>query len=407
MKNPDYDALARFLDGDLPDGEATAEARALGAVAQMLAASARAPVMENKAELRAALIESARQQASAPSLLSRFRQTVDESTSRWRYSVRMAAATGASAMALSSGGVALAAHNATPSDPLFYDVKLVFEDIRTAFIGDPVERGQQLLAYAERRMAEAEAAAAAGDMDAARRALAEADATARSGAGYIIRASQDQGDPSLLAILDKFAANNRKRLAALLPSLTGEAATAAEDAMVGMRRINQRLAILSGPCGKCGVDSAHGRKQTRAQKVAAANPDFDFSDIPPASEPFAACPCVTNDADTGTATGDKAKTKDAKKTAAKKKAVATEGATGGTGGTGAAPGDGGGKAPTGEDPGEKPGEEPGEDPADQLPEPVREPVKEAEDVIEDVIDNPPSGPPSVPPPPDPDLPDLP
>ena len=402
MKNPDYDALARFLDGDLPDGEATAEARALGAVAQALAASARAPVMEHKAELRAALIESARQQAAAPSLLSRFRQTVDDSTSRWRYSVRMAAATGASAMALSSGGVALAAHTSTPSDALFYDVKLVFEDIRTAFIGDPVARGQQLLAYAERRMTEAEAAAAAGDMDAARRALAEADATARSGAGYIIRASQEQGDPSLLAILDKFAATNRKRLAALMPNLSGDAATAAEDAMVGMRRISQRLAVLSGPCGKCGVDSANGgKKQTRAQKVAAANPDFDFSDIPPASEPFAPCPCVP-DEKTGTATDDKSKTRGAKKTASSKKSVATEPAAG-KGGTGAAPGSGG-EDPTDKDPGEKPGEEPGEDPADQLPEPVREPVKDAEDVIEDVIGTPP---PSLPPPPDPDLPDLP
>src|SRR5687767_3578915 len=108
MNNRDYDAFARLLDGDLPHGEATAEARVLSAFAKALESSAVVPRMESKADLRMALVEAAREQASAPSLLSRMRQTFDDSTSRWRYSMRAAAASGAAAMALSSGGVALA-----------------------------------------------------------------------------------------------------------------------------------------------------------------------------------------------------------------------------------------------------------------------------------------------------------
>ena len=407
MTNPDFDAFARLLDGDLPNGEATAEARTLSALAQAMAASAALPQMEHKADLRAVLVEAARQQASAPTLLSRFRQSVDQSTARWRYSMRMAAATGASALALSSGGVALAAHRATPSDPLFYDVKLVFEDIRLAFIGDAAERGEQLLAYANQRLAEAEAAAAAGDMAAARRALAEADEAGRSGVGYIIRASQEQGDPSLLALIDTFTKAQTQRLAALLPHLRGEAVDAADDAMIGLRRIDQRMAVLSGPCGDCGtVRSADAKdnKGKNGDQVAASDPDFDFSHIPPASEPFAPCPCVTDSEDTGTARDERSK---GKKTAKEGKAVASEPADPPSG-KGGDPGDGpsepGPKDP-GDDPGDKPGDGPGEeDPTDELPEPVREPVKDAEDVIDDVIDDVPVTPPPLPSPPPPGLP---
>lgn len=299
MKNIDFDALARLLDGDLPDGEATAEARALSSVAKVLEASAVQPRMEHKSELRMALIEAAREQASAPTLLARLRGAVDDSTRRVRYSMRMAAASGAAAMALSSGGVALAAHRALPSDA-FYGVKLVFEDIRLAFIGDPVERGEQLLAYAEQRLAEAELSARNGDMAGARRALAEADVSSRTAAGFIIQASQDRGDPSLLAILDDFSRVHRKRLTALLPMLWGEAATAAQDAMTGLRRISQRVAVLSGPCTRCDRETAKARAGAERRgdnsgpdAVAAADPDFDFSNIPPASEPFAPCPCTT------------------------------------------------------------------------------------------------------------------
>lgn len=401
MNVRDYDAFARLLDGDLPEGEATAEARVLSGFAQALQASAAMPRMESKDQLRMALVEAAREQAAAPSLLTRMRQSFDDTTSRWRYSMRTAAASGAAAMALSSGGVALAAHRAMPDDP-FYGVKLAFEDIRLAFIGDPVARAEQLFAYANQRMLEAEIAAADGDMAAAQRALAEADASSRSAAGYIIRASQDRGDPSLLTMLDEFSQTNRKRLAALLPLLSGEAAGAAEDAMVGLRRISQRVAVLSGPCAECGAQpgtSPGGRGAKSNSAVAAEDPDFDFADIPPASEPFAACPCVSEPATVD------AKPKADKPQDGRKGEQASEGPN--ASGPGdedprdpqepAEPGDGGGEDP--EDP-----EDPGDDnPLPELPDPDEDPVKQAEDVIEDVIDEVPSDlpidPPDLPSPP--------
>lgn len=400
MTNRDYDAFARLLDGDLPSGEATAEARVLSAFAGALESSAVVPRMESKADLRMALVEAAREQASAPSLLSRMRQSFDDSTSRWRYSMRAAAASGAAAMALSSGGVALAAHRALPSD-VFYGVKLAFEDVRLAFISDPVARAEQLFAYANQRLLEAEIAAENGDMAAAQRALAEADASSRSAAGYIIRASQDRGDPTLLALLDEFTQEHRKRLAALLPLLSGDAVAAAEDAMVGLRRISQRVAVLSGPCADCGAlpgTAPAGRQGGRNTGVAAADPDFDFADIPPASEPFAACPCVTDSNAKPT------------KTAGSKKPDADTGAgqapgdpaenPGNPPSGGETPGEKPGEKPGGEDPGEGPGEGPGEEgPLPDLPDPVDDPAKDAEDVIGEVIDEVPSDLPIDPPPP--------
>ena len=382
MNVRDYDAFARLLDGDLPEGEATAEARVLSGFAQALQASAAVPRMESKDQLRMALVEAARQQASAPSLLGRMRQTFDDTTTRWRYSMRAAAASGAAAMALSSGGVALAAHRAMPDDP-FYSVKLAFEDVRLAFIGDPVARAEQLFAYANQRLLEAEIAAAEGDMASVQRALAEADTSSRSAAGYIIRASQDRGDPSLLTMLEEFSEANRKRLAALLPLLSGDAATAAEDAMVGLRRISQRVAVLSGPCAECGAQpgTAPGGRSGKRETAAAEDPDFDFADIPPASEPFAACPCVT---DPTAASGKPNANKPDRPV--KKGDKAADEARGGT-----PPGDDpreGPEEPT--DPGDGPGEDPGDEdpsPTDELPDPVRDPVKDAEDVIDDVIDD--------------------
>lgn len=407
MKSADLDAFARLLDGDLPEGEATAEARVLSSFARALESSASLPQMQNKADLRMALIEAAREQAAAPSFLARLRSGYDETTARWRYSMRLAAASGATAMALSSGGVALAAARSLPSDP-FYGVKLAYEDVRVAMIGDPIARAEQLLAYAEQRMLEAELAAEDGDMAAARRALLEADATSRDAAGYVIRASQDQGDPSLLALIDDFAAKHRKRLNALLPLLGGEAAAAAEDALVGLRRIAQRVAVLSGPCTECDRRAAAtgGGDKTRAgggrgADVAAEDPDFDFSVIPPADEPFAPCPCTAGSESPAV------DSKRVKKAADNKKDKAKDAATGDKPAAAkdpaddpADPGDGPGDEPA-DDPGDKPGDGPGDDdqlpdPPEELPDEVEEPAKDAKDVIEDVLDNPPT-----------DLPDLP
>ncbi|HVM19727.1 MAG TPA: DUF5667 domain-containing protein [Egibacteraceae bacterium] len=386
MTRTDIDALARLLDGDLDDTQATDEARALGMLAKALDSAAtapRAPQMSNRLELRAALVEAAREQQQHVPFLSRLRGTVDDVTARVRYSMRVTAATGAAAMALSTGGTALAAHRSMPSDPL-YGVKLALEDARLAFIGDEVARGEQLLSYAVRRMQEAEAMAALGDMDAAAKALAESDTSSREAAGYIIRAAQERGEPQLLDVLDEFTQLQQQRLTDLLPLLGGGAVAAAEDALVVLRRIGQRVTVLTGPCGECevqggGVDAA----------------SFDFAEIPPASEPFAACPCVTDEPAAGKA-GKAGKQSGAK--AGGKKAGDTAGKAGGkTGGTaGTATGDSptggetgtgtGGDLPTVQEP-NKPST--GDNPLPKAPKPVQDAKDEVEDVVKDVLKNPP------------------
>lgn len=402
MKRPDLDAFARLLDGDLPEGEATAEARALSSFARVLEASAAAPPsMAHKDEIRAMLVAAARDQQASVGFLSGVRATISESTTRWRYSTRLAAATGATAMALSGGGVSLAASRALPSDP-FYSVKLAYEDVRLAFIGDPVARGQELLGYAEQRLVDARLAAADGDMSGAHRALAEADASSRSGAGALIRASQDAENPAeVLAILSDFAAAQRKRLAAILPMLSGDAAAAADDAMVSLKRINQRVAVLSGTCGDCSDDSSTARRGGNGQsnssksggnRGAAAGDDFDFADIPPADEPFVPCPCVSDTTVNGASDDPKKRARNNGKIDDPTDVVTDPG----TGGGGPDP-----KDPTDPKDPDPPGPGGGEEPGDggtlpTVPGPAGDTVDDADEVIDEVIDSLPVTPPPTP-----------
>ena len=390
MNHDDIDALARLLDGDLPPDEAPAEARALSAFAQTLQSSARTPAFAGKADLRAMLVEAAREQASAPSLLARIRGGIDDATAKWRYSMRLAAATGASAMALSTGGVAVAAQSALPGDTL-YGVKLALEEGHLLFIGDPVERGRQRLANAAERLEEARLAAEAGDMDDAARALRESDEASRRGAGDIIGASQDRGDPSLLDILTAFSKEQRSRLREITPLLAGEAAEAADDARVALNRIEQRVAVLGGTCGSCAAAGEPGGKgnggTSGAQDTSSADArDFDFTQIPPADEPFSPCPCSV--APAGPAPADKPGGRDG---------------NGGSGGNGDGSGDGNKpdrKPSDGDKPRPDDEEEPEKPPAEEDP----DPVEQASEVVDDVIDEVPTDIPDVP---TPDLPPIP
>ena len=397
MNQPDIDALARLLDGDLPEGEAPAEARALGSFAKALeGAAAPPPAFAGKLDLRAALIEAAREQADAPSLLARMRGAITDTTTRWRYSMRLAAATGASAMALSSGGVALAAQQALPGDAL-YGVKLALEDAGLLFIGDQVDRGEQQLTNAGERMDEARRAAEAGDMSGAGRALREADTAGRAGARDIIQASQDRGDPSVLEVLAAFSAEQRERLTTLLPLLSGDAAVAANDVMVALGRIDQRVALLDGSCTECGTEDAAVAAENKGRQTAGAPSgdgqpsdadadarDFDFAHIPPASEPFTPCPCVTATGSSGPAPA----ADEAEETADEAEDTAEEKPR---------------KPKTKPKPEDPPAEEPEPDegplPAGTLPEPVEDAVDEVEseagNVVEDVLDELPiDGPPA-------------
>lgn len=283
MNKTDVDALARLLDGDPTlNGEVTAETRALGQIAHVLATQPiyprPQPRPEFKAELRATLVDAARSQTPAPSALTRLREGVQTVTARWRYSARMAAATGITALALSGGGFAVAADRALPNDML-YPAKLVLEEVRIALVRDEVARGEAHLAQASSRIAEAASVVAAGDDAGAARALVLADEAARVGAGELIRAYQQGGDGRYVERLVEFTDEEGSRVRRLDDQLAGEAADAARALAIGLERIAARTATVAGTCPECAGEAPVIREGA------------DLSVIPPADEPFEACPC--------------------------------------------------------------------------------------------------------------------
>lgn len=281
MNTTRVDALARLLDGDPTlNGEVIEETRVLGRLAHQLTTQAGRPAPlrpEFKAALRAALVEAAREQGPAPALLTRLRERIRGTAARWRYSSRVAAATGATALALSGGGMAAAADQAQPGDVL-YPTKLVLEDMRMTLVRDDAARGQRHLAHAVERIEEAEAAASRGNQAGAAEALHHADESARTGAGDLIRSYQADGDRAHVAQLAEFAGAQRDRLAGLRVLLAGDAVRAARDLAVALERIEARMLAVTGTCAGCAGGPGGGG-------------GFDFATIPPAGEDFVPCRC--------------------------------------------------------------------------------------------------------------------
>lgn len=283
MKTADIDDLARLLDGDpATNGEASAEARALTSLARaMESRAAAAPRPEFRDELRATLLAEALKPVP-PSLLERARYALDERIARLRYSAKVATATGMAALTLSTGGVAAATTLSVPGD-LFYPVKLTVDDMRLARADAPAERAAVLLSITEERIAEAERAADADRQDSAADALVAADAALRDAAAVLIGAYQETGDRTVLAALEELGSSSHERLAALADHLSGDALRALEHLQVAFARVDARIAAVTGAC--CG-----GSTGARPGIPAAEGP-FDFGRIPPADEPFEACPC--------------------------------------------------------------------------------------------------------------------
>jgi hypothetical protein len=274
------DALARFLERDPSlNGEASDETRSLGALAQTLEASAARPEAEFKADLRATLVEAAREQAAAPPpLLTRLRESLSASTARWRYSTGLATTAAVAAIGLSGGGFAYAAEHSVPGD-LLYPVKQAYEGARLALSTSDEGRGEQQLSQTTERITEAERALDKGNTAAATTALVAADVTAREGAGDLIRAYQASGDGAVLETVSGFVDEARPRAGAL-DAGGGEAGTAQDALLVAFERIEARLAAVAGTCESC-----------EDGEVPALGTAFDFGAIPHASEPFEACPC--------------------------------------------------------------------------------------------------------------------
>lgn len=280
MTPTEIDALARLLDGDPTlNGEATDETRLLGLVAHHLASGPpQRAAPEFTAQLRATLVEAARAQA-LPAGPSRARGGFQRVTERWRRSVRVVTGTAAAILLLSTGGMAVAADQALPNDAL-YSAKLALEDVRIAMVRGDLGRGQAQLQQARSRIAEAEAVAPGGDSAGAARALLEADDAARSGASRLLRTYEEQRDEDAVAQLLEFTNAEQRRLDDLDTLLTGDAAEAAEVLAVALERIEARLLAMHTTGG-----------------LPTARDGFDLSIIPPAHEPFEACPCEPDSTD--------------------------------------------------------------------------------------------------------------
>lgn len=284
MTNREAEALARLLEaGPARSGEGSAELRSLSALAETLVVAAPGgdrPDPAFKAELRAMLVEQAREQHAyaAPRILPRVRAAASVTVERWRYSTRVAAASLAAALTFSGGGaVAMAAERALPSDAL-YGVKLVLDDARAAVRWDAVARGEVHLDNAAERIDEAEISVARGDDTGAAKALEESADSARKGARELIRGYEQRGDASIVATLSAFAETQSGRVRVLAERLSGEARDAARGSLVVLERIEARLVAIGGSCGACPAEAYSGGA-------------FDFSEIPPADQPFQPCPC--------------------------------------------------------------------------------------------------------------------
>lgn len=288
MRNREAEALSRLLEtGPTPSGEGPVELRALASFAEALKAATPQPDGAFKGELRAMLLEQARvQQAEAlPRILPRVRAASATLAERWRYSTRMAAASLAAALTFSSGGaMAVAAERALPSDPL-YSVKLVLDDARAAVRFDSVTKGEIHLGNAAERIDEAEQSVALGDQSGAARALDESAESARKGAQELIRGYEERGDAAIVARLSDFADTQGDRVRALAEQLTGDARSAAQSSLVVLERIEARLVVIGGACGECPAEAPQ------------SGTGFDFSEIPPADEPFQPCPCDDGSSD--------------------------------------------------------------------------------------------------------------
>ena len=401
------DLLERLLEGDaLPLGsrvgdDVPAELDRLAMLADLVSHAAEPePVAmrpEARADLRTTLIREANLRAAEPPpLLTRIRETVTATTERWAYSSRAAVAGGTAAMVLSTGGVAAAANGSLPGD-LFYDLKLAAEDVALSFADAGVSRGEGLLGQATTRVEEAHTAAEREQTAAAAAGLRLADDHTRDGAQEYLATYLDTGDTEVLQSLGDWVVTTNRQLD-LMPPVEGDAAAALADLRTSLNRIGQRIEVLvTGACTSCALgvhdnpaadpSISRGTQADGTPPTPPSQSPLDLTFIPPADQPFQACPCVPA-APPGAATPP----------------PAAPAPTGSTPPPERDPVEGGGGTPPSRDPSSGGSPEPEPEPApfplpdtgpleEQVPDPVREAIEE---LIDGLPDDPGSAPSSAP-----------
>jgi uncharacterized protein DUF5667 len=247
-----FDALldGRRINGGPEDHPELAE---LAVLAAALAPVEHTPDPSFRLALRERLVaEAAEHPATAPSdvrpdSLSTGTTAGDRQQPRWR----TAAAT-LTALALVTGvGAAAASNRALPGDSL-YGLKRQIESVELALARTDLGRGRELLEQADARLTEAErlAASSAVDQPATQQQLEatldDMAAATTQGAQELLSSYRETGDPEPLLLLDRFATEQRERLADLMALLSPEMRARLAPLLDELARLEQQASALLG-----------------------------------------------------------------------------------------------------------------------------------------------------------------
>jgi hypothetical protein len=281
FKRDETEALVRNLEGERDTGEhAGSDVGRLGALARAISRLPRrqSTGLSEPARARQRRRVLATAQAPAPTTSARVHSglaTANRALGQSIAVVALVAVLGATAAA----GVATATTRSMPGDAC-YALKLAAEELVTT--ADPRAEAERrhMLASASRRIGEADRAMTRGEPEAATVALQRADRAVGDGAEAHLEAFHTSG--ATLRPLVDFAAAQRERVDELELAEGGpRLESAVKRLTVRLDRIDQRVAALTGGCGPCIVPTAQAPGVVNA------------GTIPPAEEPFRACPCGT------------------------------------------------------------------------------------------------------------------
>ncbi len=164
------------------------------------------------------------------------------------------------------GVTALGAHAATgalPGDRL-YDIKLGIEALDLSLAHGHVAVGDSYLDHAETRLGESlriVTGTGSGALRAARllpSTLANYRDDALNGAGQLLAAYDDRGDPELLSTLDGRIASQEERLVTFVPALPPDLLTQVDGTLADLVRVGGQVAQRAVGCEGCGLVRSAG-----------------------------------------------------------------------------------------------------------------------------------------------------
>ena len=254
-RRAEAERFAALLDGRRVNGGAEdhPELADLAALASALVPAQHAPDPSFRLALRERLVaEATARPVTAPEGVRPERRstgttTGDRSQPRWR----TAAATLTAAALVTGVGAAAASNRALPGDSL-YGLKRQIESVELSLARTDLGRGQELLEQAEARLTEAERLAASSAVDEPetqqrlRTTLDDMAAATTEGATALLASYRETGDPKPLLLLDRFATEQRDRLADLMSLLSPAMRDRLAPVLEALARLERQATALLG-----------------------------------------------------------------------------------------------------------------------------------------------------------------